>query len=114
MKVKRPMKSLSRVICPCSQVALSVKNPPVSAGGAGGRVPSPGREDPLEGNGNPLQCSGLEKPMDRGVWRATVRWIAESDTTERLSTHCELWIFVAEKSCQLLICLALLKPDSVL
>ena len=25
-----------------------------------------------EGNGNPLQYSGLENPMDRGAWQATV------------------------------------------
>ena len=28
-----------------------------------------------EGNGNPLQYSCLENPMDRGTWRATVRGI---------------------------------------
>ena len=34
-----------------------------------------------EGNGNPLQYSCLENPMDRGAWRAT--WSRkESDTTE--------------------------------
>ena len=27
---------------------------------------------PGEGNGNPLQYSCLEKPMDRGAWWATV------------------------------------------
>ena len=27
---------------------------------------------PVEGNGNPLQYSCLEDPMDRGDWRATV------------------------------------------
>ena len=31
-----------------------------------------------EGNGNTLQYSCLEKPMDRGAWRATVHGIAES------------------------------------
>ena len=32
------------------------------------------------GNGNPLQCSCLENPMDRGVWRATVLGVAKSWT----------------------------------
>ena len=32
-------------------------------------IPGSGRF-PEEGNGNPLQCSCLENPMDRGVWRA--------------------------------------------
>ena len=32
-----------------------------------GSVPGSGRS-PGEGNGNPLQYSCLENPMDRGVW----------------------------------------------
>ena len=50
-----------------------------------GLIPGSGRS-PGEGNGNPLQYSFLEKPMDRGDWRATVHRISkESDTTERLN-----------------------------
>ena len=33
---------------------------------------------PGEGNGNPLQNSGLENPTDRGSWRATVHRVAKS------------------------------------
>ena len=49
-------------------------------------MPGSGRS-PGEGNGNPLQYSCLENPMDRGAWRATCPWgRKESDLTERL-TH---------------------------
>ena len=42
-----------------------------------------GQEDsPGEGNGNPLQYSCLENPMDRGAWWATVHGVTkESNTT---------------------------------
>ena len=33
-----------------------------------------------EGNGNPLQCSCLENPKDRGAWWAAVYGVAESQT----------------------------------
>ena len=35
---------------------------------------------PGEGNGYPLQYSGLENPMDRGDWRATVHGVTKSWT----------------------------------
>ena len=34
-----------------------------------------------EGHGNPLQCSCLENPRDRGDWWAAIYRVAESDTT---------------------------------
>ena len=49
-----------------------------------GSIPGSGRS-PGEGNGNPLQYSCLENPMDRGAWWATVH--KESDTTEPLHFH---------------------------
>ena len=39
------------------------------------------------GNGNPLQYSCLENPMDRGAWRATVRGFAKSRTGPSVQTH---------------------------
>ena len=36
-----------------------------------GSIPGSGRS-PGEANGNPLQYSCLENPMDRGAWQATV------------------------------------------
>ena len=44
-----------------------------------GSIPGSGRF-PGEGNGNPLQYSCLENPMDRGAWRATVHGVAKSRT----------------------------------
>ena len=41
-----------------------------------------------EGNGNPLQYSCLENPMDRGFWWATVHKVAKSQTRlKQLSMH---------------------------
>ena len=52
-----------------------------SASNAGdlGSIPGSGRS-PGEGNGNPLQDSCLENPMDRGAWWATVHGVAKSWT----------------------------------
>ena len=41
---------------------------------------------PGEGNGNPLQCSCLGNPMDRGAWWATVHGTVEWDTAEHTHT----------------------------
>ena len=42
-----------------------------------GSTPGLGRS-PGEGNGNPLQYSCLENPMDGGAWQATVNEVAKS------------------------------------
>ena len=49
-----------------------------------GSIPGSGRS-PGEGNGNPLQYSCLENPMDRGAWRAADHRVAKSQTL--LSIH---------------------------
>ena len=52
-----------------------------SACSAGDPGSVPGlRRSPGEGNGNPLQYSCLENPMDRGAWRVTLHGIAKSQT----------------------------------
>ena len=57
-----------------------------SAYNAGDPGSIPGLERSLgEGNGNPLQYSCLENPMDGGAWWATSPWgRKESDTTVQL------------------------------
>ena len=56
-----------------------VKNPPANAEGFrdSGSIPGSGRS-PGGGQGNPLQHSCLENPMDRDAWRATVHRVTKS------------------------------------
>ena len=54
------------------------KNLPANAGDTGS-ILGLGRS-PGEGNGNPLQCSYLGNPVDRGAWWATIQGVTkESD-----------------------------------
>ena len=59
------------------------KKLPTGAGDARqvGSTPGSGRT-PGGGNGNPLQCSCLENPMDGGAQEATVHEVTELATTE--------------------------------
>ena len=51
-------------------------------------VQSLGHEDPHGvGNGNPLQYSGLENPMDKGALRATFHGVAKSQTELSVCMH---------------------------
>ena len=68
---------------PAEGPALTVTcvSPLASAYSAGdpGSIPGSGRS-PGEGNGNPLQYSCLENPMDGGAWWATVHGVTQSRT----------------------------------
>ena len=64
-----------------SFVMLVVKNLPAGAEDLRdvGSIPGLGRS-PGEGNGNPLQYSCLDNPMDRGTWRTIVHSVTKSWT----------------------------------
>ena len=53
-----------------------MKNLLPAIAGAVGSIPV-SRRSSGEGNGNPLQYSGLENPMDGGAWWTTVHGVAE-------------------------------------
>jgi len=79
-------------------------------------IPGSGRSSG-EGNGNPLQYSCLENPMDRGAWWATVHGVAKSWT--RLSTHivwsstsCTVFFFFL-KMCLMFVYLCLVAPGNL-
>ena len=70
---------------------ISIKLSPGFPGGSDGKesacnvgdpgsIPGLGRS-PGGGHGNPLQCSYLENPMDRGAWQARLHRVAELNTT---------------------------------
>ena len=66
-----------------------VKNLPANVGDVDS-IPGSGRS-PGEGNGNPLQYSCLENPMDRGAWRETVPGVRETDMTQQLNNNFVLY-----------------------
>ena len=65
----------------CLEVELVVKKLSATAGDVRNAcsIPEFGRS-PGEGDGNPLQHSCLENPMDRGAWQGTVHRVAKSRT----------------------------------
>ena len=69
-----------------------IKNPPVNAGDVGS-IPGLGRSSG-RGNGNPLQYSCLENPMDRAVWWAIAHGAA------RVGHNLDLLLF----NCYLCVC----------
>ena len=65
-----------------------VKKLPANTGDPGS-IPGSGRS-PGEGNGNPLPCSCLENPTDRGSWWATVHGVTR--VRRDLETKQQQWI----------------------
>ena len=64
-----------------SEVALVVKNTPVSEGDIRDMGSVSGLErSPAGGHGNQLQYSCLENPVDRGAWRAIVQRVTKNQT----------------------------------
>ena len=61
-------------------------------------IPGLGRS-PGERSGFPLHYSGLENPMDRGAWRATVHGVSESEATKQeIRAHPEIKTCLFEMS----------------
>ena len=75
------------VVFPATSLVVQMVNASAYNSGDLGSIPASERS-PGEGNGNPLQYSCLENPMDRGAWQAAVHRVAQSRTgLKRLSTH---------------------------
>ena len=64
------------------------------------QVQSLGWEEPLkkEINGNPLQYSCLENPVDRGAWWAIVPGVTKSWTQLSIHTHNGILTIIFQKS----------------
>ena len=85
---------------PLQVLVLVAKNAPVNAGDARDVGSIPGsRRSPGGGNGNPLQYSCLENPMDRAAWWAPIHRVAKSWT--RPSTQSRLQSSVQRPAAQL-------------
>ena len=79
-----------------------------------GSIPGSGRS-PGEGNGNPLQYSCLENPLDRGAWRAPVCGVPKSQT--RLSVFTFIGTvcgFLCKAPQQILLCSKVISKDPFL
>ena len=60
-----------------------------------------------EGNGNPLQCSCLENPRDRGAWWASIygvtqswtrlKWLSNSKGCINLTQTWQIWLYKSKK-----------------
>ena len=92
-----------------------------SACSAGDLASIPGlRRSPGEGNGNPLQYSCLENPMNGGAWQATVHGVAKSQVRlsnftlplQKLLSNCFIVviiiILIIDHSCSNLITVSIM------
>ena len=52
-------------------------------GGSDGKESACNAGEPREENGNPLEYSCVENPMDRGAWQVTVHGVTKSQTLVR-------------------------------
>ena len=78
---KHPQQYIDSMVLMDFPMAQMVKNPPANTRDTS-LIPGSGRS-PGGGNGNPLQDSCLEEPVDRGAWRANSLWGSqELDTTD--------------------------------
>ena len=77
-KKKRNKNKATSKMLDFNQVSSVCKSSSCNAGDLGS-IPGLGRS-PGEGNGNTLQYSCLENPMDRGAWWATVHGVSKSRT----------------------------------
>ena len=68
-----------------TSLVAQIKSFSCSAGDLG-LIPGSGRS-PGERSGNPLQCSCLENPTDRGAWQAAAHGVAKSRTCWVTNTH---------------------------
>ena len=75
---------IAKSLPPMTSLAQLVKNPPASIGDTGDTCSIPGLgRSPGGGNGDLLQYSYLENPMDRGAWQGYSLWVRkESDMME--------------------------------
>ena len=78
---ENPCLFVQQIFIECFPGGSGVKNPPANTEDIedSGLIPGLGR-CPGVGNGNPLQYSCLENPIDRGAWQAAVLEVAKSQT----------------------------------
>ena len=92
LAVKKDVYLVEHIFTGTSQVVLVVKNLPANAGSVRDvdLIPGSGR-CPGRGQGNPLQNSCLENPIDRGPWRVTVHRVSKSRTRPSDLAHVHIY-----------------------